>query len=658
MGVALAALLFICLLPFPSLAQGPCGGAELRAATQAALFAGAAEPDLSDDGVVSAADLVAAQALGEPPPCPGAASLDWIIDNRSGRPTVDVQLSGERVACLCRDDSLDDTFVASATCAGAGPAACAGLAGLAPGVWRLELRVDDPDTGQVQRRRHLLVADGVETTRWTAFASVATVVRTDNSGIGSLRNALALAPGVAKPTLIQFDDTVFPAATPTTIGLEFSLPTLEVDDVTVDALDADGLAWNRIVDAQGQAIGVLSIAGGRNHVIGLALRAAGANDRDVLRVGGPGADGNRLERLLVETAASGDGIGIDDGAGDDFGASANVVVDCEVRGADDKGIKVTTGAHARIENSRIGDNRNGGVQATLGGHAWVVDSLIEGNGGGSGQNGMAAQGLDDALGFSSMRVDATLARNNLGNGISARGFASLAGSDSVFAGNGAAGMLAFSDVTEQPAAHFAGSAFVCNRDSGAEIGQQSRVDLGGGPFGSPGANAFSFNGLEQGGYNVETEGTLSVAAVAAQWEHCGNGATCDLEAIAEADLGDGGLSTRVEPATAHRGGAAVRVEEVRPLRAEHGQWVRIIGDGFNVVDAYDGRCAEGTPGDTCVPLRGTCVRLDGRPVPIEALSPTMILVRWPRTCIGPANLTVTVQTSTGATTSAPVAVCR
>lgn len=652
-------LYFLCIAATPAYAQLPCGGAELQAELTKALFAAATQPDLNQDTSLSAADVVAAQVLGDPPACPGAASVDWYVENRTGRPTVDVQLSGERVSCLCRDDALNDSFRASATCAGEADGRCASIAGLAPGVWRLEFVVEDPDTGQIQRRRDLLVAGAAPTrSAWTAFASVLLVDRTANTGNGTLRFALATVGEMPPPALIRFDDGVFPAATPTSIPLQFSLPTLAADEVTIDALDADGLPWMRIIDAGGLPIGALSISGSRNHILGLALRNSGDNNRDVLNISGNRADGNRLERVRVETALSGDAIGIDDAAGKSFGPTANVVRDCEIHAANDKGIKVTTGAHARIENSLVGDNLNGGIQATLGGHAWVVDSVVAANGGGSGQNGLAVQGLDDELGFSSMHVEGTLLRDNLGNGVSARGFAVVLGENNVFVGNRLAGLRAFSDVAEQPAAVLEGSALVCNGETGAEVSEQARVDLGGGPFDSAGVNAFAFNGLLEGRFNFENASDRTVSALLSQWEHCGTAATCDGESIAAADLGDHGLQTRFEPALAHRGAVAVEVTEVRPLRAEAGQWVRIFGSGFNVVDTYEGQCGATQLGETCNPLRGTCVRVDGRPVPIEGLTPTMILLRWPTTCLGAANLTVTVQTASGARSSQPVPVCR
>src|SRR5262249_56332129 len=64
-------------------------------------------------------------------------------------------------------------------------------------------------------------------------------------------------------------------------------------------------------------------------------------DADTVATSGPRAVRNRLEQSVVLGPSAGDGVGVDDGAGhSDDGAGDNVIVDCEIRGAQDKGVKV------------------------------------------------------------------------------------------------------------------------------------------------------------------------------------------------------------------------------------------------------------------------------------------------------------------------------
>ena len=69
-----------------------------------------------------------------------------------------------------------------------------------------------------------------------------------------------------------------------------------------------------------------------------------------------------LRRFMKIAVVPGDGIGVDTDAGKGFDDSVNVIRDCEVSGASDKGIKVTTGAHVRVERSWVHDNVNGGIR--------------------------------------------------------------------------------------------------------------------------------------------------------------------------------------------------------------------------------------------------------------------------------------------------------
>ena len=425
-----------------------------------------------------------------------------------------------------------------------------------------------PNTRQAQHRASLLVAGSPPNRlRLTAFASVVTVTTTANDGNGSLRKLIRDAGSAAKPLLIQFSPRVFPPGVPTTIDLDFALPALATDDVTVDGTDGTGATGNRIVDAEGLPIGILSITGSRNHITGLHLRNAGAGERDVLDISGADAEANLVERTIIDGAASADGIGIVEGAGQDFEASANVIRDCEVRGAADKGIKVTTDAHAVIENCWVHDNVNGGIQATLAGHVRAQHNLVERNRGGTAQNGLSANPPDaSAPGeFSELVTRGNISRANGANGISVR--ASLAEiRDDYLAANASSGLRVFNDIGDPASARVEGTGAVCNGVDGAVVADTSTTDLGGGPAGSPGNNAFAQNNLPGGGANLRNSTGTVVYAVNNQWENCGTGSVCEEDRIAALDISDHGLNTIFVPGPGAPGPGASRGDRVARQR--------------------------------------------------------------------------------------------
>jgi uncharacterized protein (TIGR03437 family) len=87
-----------------------------------------------------------------------------------------------------------------------------------------------------------------------------------------------------------------------------------------------------------------------------------------------------------------------------------------------------------------------------------------------------------------------------------------------------------------------------------------------------------------------------------------------------------------------------------------GELLRIFGSGFNVIDGHaaDSTCPDVADRNRCVPLRGNCVRINGVPAGVEAVTPTMLVVRLPFSCVAPVALTVQTQ---GGGTSVPVTVC-
>ena len=711
------AAVLLLLLDMTAPAAAVCGG---DAGVTAAIFQGAADAcDLNGDGIVSAADVTLV-LLGTvtpthtPPPastptpsptvapdttptatatstfdasltatpsstvtltptatrtptpadCPTAgADLTVAIDNQTGAAALSVILTGERIGEGCRTIGLATSYSLPVECSGAGVVTCATTNQLAPGAWRHSLRVLTPHTGQLQHQTSMLVAaDGPNLVRFTAFAGVSSVHTTANAGDGSLRNALQNAATSPKPLLIQFDPAVFPNGVPTTIALQFQLPVLATTDVTVDGTDATGVAGTRIIDAGGLAIPALVISGARNHIVGLRLQNAGGGNRDVLSIAGAAADGNVVEHVIVHGATTGDGIGVDTDAGKGFDDTVNIIRDCEVSGASDKGIKVTTGAHARVERCWVHDNVNGGIQSTLGGHVQAWHNLVERNRGGTAQNGLSVNARDEdptTGGYSEMRSWGNLARGNGANGFSARAFAFAHVRDDYLAANSASGIRIFNDVGPGATALVEGTSAVCNAVDGAVVANTSVADFGGGLFASAGNNGFTQNNLADGGANFRNATGMLVSTLNSQWEHCGRDPTCTDTAIASFDLSDHGANTAFSPAQAHRSLQAPVITAVAPAIGEQGDLLRIFGSGFNVIDGHfaEDNCADVTGRNRCVPLRGNCVQINGVSAPVEAVTPTMLVVRWPFTCAEPVPLVVTTDQGSIGTSSAPFTVC-
>lgn len=636
--------------------------------------------DRNGDSRVNAADVVAVllqlptptpsatpspspTATATTRPCPTAgAALAIAVDNLSGLEEISILVSGERLAGECAAGTLATAYTQTFVCSGTGTTTCGQLAALAPGSWRHSLQVLLPDTGQLQHQRLLLIAGEVANRAdHTVFATVWSITTTANAGDGSLRKALQDAAGAAKPLLLQFDPLVFPPGVLTAVGLEFALPALAADDVTIDGTDETGASGNRVIDANALPIGALAITGARNRLIGLRLRNAGSNNRDVLNINGPAADGNVVERTLIDTAGSADGIGVDQQAGKDFAAGANVIRDCEITGAADKGIKVTTGAYARIERSWVHDNANGGIQATLGGHVQAIHNLVERNRGASAQNGLAANAMDDdgtPTAASELVTWGNLARGNGANGISVRAFSIARLRDDYLAANGSSGLRVFNDVGPAASAVVQGTSMVCNGVDGAVVANGSTADFGGGGSGSPGHNAFTQNNLPAGGSNLRNASASLVNATNNQWEHCGGGSACAEEQIAADDLSDHGRNTAFVPAQAHRAQLPV-ITAVAPAKGERGELLRIFGSGFNVIDGHfaEDNCADVAGRNRCMPVRGNCVQIGGVAATVEAVTPTMLVVRWPFTCVEPVTLVVKVDQGPTVAISEPFSVC-
>jgi hypothetical protein len=380
----------------------------------------------------------------------------------------------------------------------------------------------------------------------------------------------------------------------------------------------------------------------------------------VVNISGALAEANVIERCHIEGSSSADGVGIDQGAGSDFDVTANVVRDCEISAAADKGVKVTLDAYARVERCAIHDNANGGIQATLGGHVQASHNLVERNRGSTAQNGLSVNARDDgsATGFSELVTWGNIARGNGANGISVRAFSVARLKDDYLAANASSGLRVFNDVGPAASAVVEGTSMVCNGVDGGVVADTSTADFGGGFGNSAGNNAFTQNNLPNGGANLRNATGAQIGAVNNQWEHCRGGTTCDDAQIAAFDLSDHGANTSFMPAQAQRAQQPLLTGVVRG-KGEQGELLRIFGSGFNAIDGHfaEDQCTDVAGRNRCVPLRGNCVQINGIAATVEAVTPTMLVVRWPFTCVGPVPLVVKVDQGASVATSNTLTVC-
>lgn len=186
-----------------------------------------------------------------------------------------------------------------------------------------------------------------------------------------------------------------------------------------------------------------------------------------------------------------------------------------------------------------------------------------------------------------------------------------------------------------------------------------------------GKNAFAQNPL--GNFFVESGSFSARLTENNQWEHCGNGASCDLTAIDNNDVTGNADFTPAQP---HRNPGSLTITTVSPTKvAARGAIVHITGAGFNAIEGYNsyaagtngcpaggGTCAAATncatlnQGNTCNPVKGTCVEfldpatLQWKPADaILGITPTHLVITSPIACSGQTRIRIKRRNATGAT---------
>jgi hypothetical protein len=623
--------------------------------------------------------LLAGKVAAAPCPAAGGTVTIQLLPPFGAAPST-VDLTGELVEQSCEDDgTLAVTYDLPVDCA---ESPCRFTAqGLAPGLWVHRISVGGGESaGQRQARRGLVLdaSAGAQTVLWNLFRTVATVVDMGDSleCEGCLRRALELSGEADKPMLIAFDT---PLAGD--VVLSDQLPELGASQVTLDALDFDGLPHRRGIDVNGLPRAALRITGGSNRVIGLRLANAGG-DADVLLIDGTAANGNRVESTQIvgrtlevcedrgqigcvidgqcsvptRFAANGDcgddGIAVRDDAGR---LGANHFVDVDVTGAYDKGVKISDGAVAVLERSRVHGNSDGGIQTTLGGTLTALENVSEANRGTRGANGLAANGPRlDGSDPASLTTRGNLLRHNALRGLSVRSLSHAVLRDDFVCGNGTEGTEAGFGLALLDAAGFSASAsvrgiaLVHNLAGGLSTMETSTADLG--TADSPGRNALAFNGIGSnlsGPKQLRNQTALPLTAVGNHWESCGPTYDCAEIAVLIGSVYSPDATVDVAPARPNAQREAPIIHEIRPTFARAGELVWIYGEGFDAVGgaAQDAEC-DGA-GRPCRASDPNCVFIDRQGAEIVAATPTLLVIRAPFTCVEPVKLIARTRHSRG-----------
>ncbi|MFI5397497.1 MAG: right-handed parallel beta-helix repeat-containing protein [Candidatus Binatia bacterium] len=657
------------------------------------------------------------RAFAALPACPSVgATLTITVDNETGSPQP-VTLAGALVTASCSGGST--SFTQTVQCP-AGSSDCLTVAGLASGVWKHQISVGQ----QNQYKKSVVVAADPQavpnTISWVAFKTVLTVDRTDdissnptpqcpsNPGTRTctLRQAIAAGATALGPLLVQFDPTVFVAGIVTKVRL--SQPNdLSIDGyrMVVDGTDSRGNPsfrgdpYSRVVQLPSSG-GNFVFTNGGAALTGLFIQrpalSAGARPRDMIVFDGTG--GLTQQNSVVNCKIDGGGSALAtkltaqdciqglNGAGADW-VGANVVQNTEVTACPDKGVKATTLAYVKVQDSWLHHNIGGGIQATLSGGIEADRNLVEYSGYNAARqvfaaaNGLSANGASAATPDipSVLQTDGNTIRNNSSRGISVQETSSATISNDLTCGaansgdGGQNGIAIFNLAASAAAATVRGVAAVYNGRNGATIADQSTGDFGQANA-DGGNNAFTQNATNRflGGHNFDNSSTqANVPAIANQWQHCyadpaHPAATCDGNI--DLDVSGSVTFTPPQPYRADASTIPVQISAFYPTKAKAGDLVRISGNGFNAVDAYPhgGNCTTTVQQyNSCGnPIVGNCVQYQSAPgvwtkLQVQSVTPTEIVVKLPSTftCSQAVAVRVRRRDSAGAAVTATGTFC-
>jgi hypothetical protein len=628
------------------------------------------------------------------------ADLVITVDNQTGA-SQDVTFNGTLLTKWC--DGGTASFRQTVTCA-VGLTDCVTVTGLDSGIWTHQISVGS----QKQYTKSVVVADGPpNTVSWVAFKTVLSVDRTDDisnpparcpSAPGkhtcTLREAMSAGATAPAPLLVQFDSAVFPAGSSRTIQLTqpFGLP-IAGDRMMVDGTDPTGNPtfsgdpYRRIVKLP-SAGAAFVFTNQLAVLVGLFIQrpilADGAAPGDVVIFTGSSAQQNLVSNCRIDGGGkqlTTKSVGQDciqgiNGAGRDW-SGANLVENTELTACPDKGVKATTLAYLKVQDSWVHHNIGGGIQATLSGNIEADRNLIERNGYNAraqvflAANGVSANGADAGTPDtpSVVQTNGNVMRDNSSRGISVGELstATITNDASCGATNGGLGgqngIAIFNSTADPAAATVRGTTTVYNGRNGATIDDQSSGDFGqNDPDG--GHNAFTQNATNVGlgGHNFDNSSTqVNVPARGNQWQRCyadavHPGATCDGDL--SLDVSGSVNAAAPQPYWDDAVALPVMLQSFWPAKAKANDWVRITGSGFDAVTAYPrgGSCTSVPAYNACGKrIQGNCVEYEDSPgvwkqLPVHSVTPTHIVVKLPPTfrCAQPVSVRLRRLDHTGA----------
>jgi hypothetical protein len=635
-------------------------------------------------------------ARADVPPCPAPATVRILAENLSADDTVSLRVRGELLSadgntCGAGGPASYDVTL---TCAGHGTVSCGTLpAAIQPGVWvhHVDVQVTGSDP-QHQSQTSVVLASTAGVSNvvvWTVFSRTFVVHQV---GSDDFRNQLDQAAAFTAPdpnahALVTFDPSTFPGSSSPTqvlVGFDRGPPRtcdtktcpsdgfkaaycLTGSRITVDALDDLGERGGVVLVNGTCERYLLRVYGSDDVLRGLELRGIEVLDPnnpstavvDTLAIVGSDSQRNRIEQCIVRgglggAPGRGDALSVGADAGSPGGTDHDaVIVDSEITGAQDKGIKVVGGGHATVQTSCVHDNMNGGIQATEGGHVTAIRNVVQLNRLGPAQNGLLV-GVPDEIGdANTMTTDGNVVRFSGARGISVVNAGSGVFANDFVAENQQSGIRVETTIpgpTPTAMLHGVGLACnhkrvlgtcfppgqvpvlctqnsdcpgtsTCNYPSGGEptglgvsvgFGLSNGTDLcTGGPCANPladlgtGGRDAGRNALAQnpnptisGGVNLSNQLTSAppIPARGNQWQDCGNGPTCNVAQVEAIDLRPPGTTAAdIGMPTGPGGGPAPTITRIVPARPRAGDFVRV----YNGSLAGTGGTFNGIDGVAC-----------------------------------------------------------
>ena len=455
------------------------------------------------------------------------------------------------------------------------------------------------------RRVHCLVAERLE---GRMMLSTFTVSNTDDSGAGSLRQAIIAANNLAGLDTINF---AIPGPGPHTIQPLSGLPSID-DPAIIDGATQPGYAGKPIIELDGSQSGnevALSIGAGGSTVRGLVINrfaggifisGGGANHIEGNYIGtdltGRLALGNQYNGIAVESSSSNTIGGTTTGAGNVIVASGQDGIEVNGTGNAIQGNYIGVDADGA---TALGNKRNGirflNSNNTIGGTAAGAGNVISGNG----LNGVYDEdGSGIIIEGNNIGTDATgmIAVGNLGDGVKTDpGGDVIGGTDpgagNLISGNGQAGIEIRSSLV-----------------LGNKVGTTKSGDVALGNAG-PGIRVLGSNntigGTVAGAGNL-VSGNLSDGIVLEADDNAVSGNRIGVSGDGTAALGNGGSGVVVLGQGNTIGGTTSGARNVISGNAVRG--VFLAGSGNDLFGNFIGTTSDGT---AAVPSDGSGIWIEG-----------------------------------------------